>query len=358
MTDTAPGAFRPPRDRWCRFADGARTLTGATLVVLDRRVGALHPAVRRALERTRDATIVSLVAGERAKTLATLEKVLQAGVSLPRSGTLVAIGGGTIGDVSAVAAHLLKRGVRLVHVPTTLLAAVDSSLGGKGAVDLVVRGHAVKNAFGVFHYAAECWLCPELFATLDVRQRREGAIEAWKMVACFDAKRWREYRRDAPALDSLVRDARRIKARVCARDPYERTGLRAVLNFGHTFGHVIESVSRFRVSHGDAVGMGVLCALDVGRAMGVTDEHVAAEVEAGFRAGPKAKGRNALARVLAHDAPRGTAVASMLAADKKVGSHGELRMVLLRRIGEAEVKAVPNELWRSLYSSWRRGARP
>ncbi|MBM7116764.1 3-dehydroquinate synthase [[Archangium] primigenium] len=356
MIPSPPGAYRHANDRWGPFKRLSANLPEGSLVVLDRTVGKLHPALLTALRARRPHAVVQLTGGERAKSFESLEQVLAAGLTLPRSGTLMAVGGGTIGDVSTMAAHLLKRGVRLVQVPTTLLAAVDSSLGGKGAVDVTVRGRVVKNPVGVFHYAEEAWLCPELFASLSDTQRREGALEAWKMVASLDAELFQAYTRRAPALERLVKDARRLKESVCAQDPYEQQGLRRVLNFGHTFGHVLESVSRFKLSHGDAVGLGMLCALDVGRALGVTPPHVAERVEAALEKGPGVLGRERTAQLLARASLKDIQV--LLAADKKTGAGGELRMVLLTDIGVAEVRDVTAPQWRALWPAWTQGVRP
>ena len=356
MSQTPPGAYRPPNDRWGPFPRLAKRLPEGSVAVVDRAVAKLHPGLLPALEARAPRAIVQLVGGESAKTFQALEKVLAAGLSLPRSGTLVAVGGGTVGDVSTVAAHLLKRGVRLVQVPTTLLAAVDSSLGGKGAVDLTVRGRVVKNPAGVFHYAEEGWICPELFGSLSPAQVREGSLEAWKMVVSLDARRFRAYVRKAPSLEKLVKDARALKEGVCAQDPYEHTGLRRVLNFGHTFGHVLESVSRFELSHGDGVGLGILLALDVGRALGVTPEPVAAEVEAALLQGPGVLGRDRVASLLRKASLRDVAV--LLDADKKAGARGELRMVLLTAIGATQVRDVEAATWRGLWPAWTKGVRP
>ncbi|MFP2925431.1 3-dehydroquinate synthase family protein [Pyxidicoccus sp. 3LG] len=351
-----PGAYRPPVDRWGAFSKLAASLPEGSVAVVDRTVAKLHPTLVSTLEAREPRAIVQLTGGESAKTFAALEKVLAAGLSLPRSGTLLAVGGGTVGDVSTVAAHLLKRGVRLVQVPTTLLAAVDSSLGGKGAVDLTVRGRVVKNPAGVFHYAEEGWLCPEFFSTLSPTQVREGSLEAWKMVISLDSTIFRRYVRTPPKLDKLVKDARALKERVCTQDPYEHQGLRRVLNFGHTFGHVLESVSRFKLSHGDAVGLGMLLALDVGRHLGVTPEPVAAQAEAALANGPGVLGRERVA-ALTRKAPLKDIVA-LLDADKKAGAKGELRMVLLTAIGSTEVRDVAQDTWRELWPAWTKGTRP
>jgi 3-dehydroquinate synthase len=356
MSALPPGAYRPATDKWGPFKRLCASLPEGSLAVVDRRVARLHPTLLPTLRARNPRAVVQLTGGEVAKTFEALEQVLAAGLSMPRSGTLIAIGGGTIGDVSTVAAHLLKRGVRLIQVPTTLLAAVDSSLGGKGAVDLTVRGRVVKNPVGVFHYADEAWLCPELYTTLSDTQLREGALEAWKMVASLDAELFRAYVRREPALERLVKDARRIKESVCAKDPYEHQGPRRVLNFGHTFGHVLESVSHFELSHGDAVGLGMLCALDVGRALGVTPEDVAWRVEDALHQGPGVLGRERTAALLKRAKLKD--VTALLSADKKAGSAGELRMVLLTTIGTAEVRDVSADVWRALWPAWTRGERP
>jgi 3-dehydroquinate synthase len=340
-------------DRWGSFAKLATTLPDDTLIVLDRRVGRLHPAVGKALRGRR---VVTVDAGERAKTMGIVERVMQAAAGLSRSGTLVAVGGGTIGDVATVAAHLIKRGVRLVQVPTTTLAAVDSSLGGKGAVHIRVGGRWLKNAAGVFHYPTETWMCRELWETLSERDLRGGRMEAWKMVACLDAVTWRRWQKRRPALDETIRHGRALKARVCRVDPYESRGLRQVLNFGHTFGHVLESLSGFQLAHGDAVGLGILFALDVGRAVGVTPAAVAEEVEGVLSEHAGAVGRSRMRRPLARASQE--SVATLLAGDKKSTANGELRMVLLRRIGRAELVPVAPRLWQGLLDPWQTGARP
>lgn len=353
MSQPSPGSYAPPGDRWGPFKGFAPELPDATLAVVDRVVARKHPAVLKALQTRRRRTVLVLDAGEKAKSFAMLERVLEAGAHLPRSATLVCVGGGTLGDLSTVAAHLLKRGIRLIQVPSTLLAAVDSSLGGKGAVDLVVGRRIIKNAAGVFHYASETWLCPELFDTLPEQQLREGAIEAWKKAICLDAELFESFQRRPPPLRTLIREARRMKAEVCAEDPYERSGLRAVLNFGHTFGHVIESASRFKISHGDSVGLGMLCALDVGRALEITSAEVAEKVEAALVKGPGLLGRAAMAKALSRLDSKG--IEAVLAADKKAEKLGEVRMVLLREPGKTERVEIAPKLWRSQLKRWMLG---
>jgi 3-dehydroquinate synthase len=353
----APGSYVPPDDRWGSVQEAARDAPEGALVVIDRRVARLHPQLGAALRERAPRAVVLLEGAERSKSLAALERIALAGRGLPRAGTLVAVGGGTIGDVCTVAAHLIKRGVALVHVPTTVLAAVDSSLGGKGAVNLGdAERRAVKNALGVFHYARRTWICPHVFGTLSPAQVREGRTEAWKMALCLEARTWAGWSSSPPSLEELIRTARALKARVCAEDPYEQRGVREVLNFGHTFGHVIESLSRFRVRHGDAVGLGMLCALDVGRALGVTDEDVALQVEAQLHRAPGILPRSQLSKVLAGH--KASDLEGLLRADKKTAARGELRMVLLTRIGDWVLRPVDAATWRRLVPAWKEGWTP
>lgn len=348
MKPLMPGSFVPCVDRWGRFEELLPTLEGPSFVVADERVLRLHPSVARALKK--QPRVVALRAGEGAKSLRTLERLAAAAVDVPRRSTVLAVGGGSIGDVAAVFAHLHKRGARLIQVPTTWLAAVDSSLGGKGAVNVA----GLKNGLGVFHAPAEGWLCQELFTTLTPAQLREGQAEAYKMALTLDETTWRTWRLAAPDATSLIRTSRTLKTRVCVKDPYEQLGLREVFNFGHTFGHVVESVSRYRVRHGEAVALGMVCALDRGRARGVTPEAVAAEVEP--RLPMAARARQRLAGVLARVSK--AEVAKLLRGDKKGATATHTRFILLEGPGRWVAQDVPNTAWGPLFDAWRSGGRP
>jgi 3-dehydroquinate synthase len=333
MTDWLPDAVPPAHERTGAFKTFAKTLRADAVVFADRRVLRLHPKLKTVLSRVR---VVALPAGEATKSLETVERVARRLQDVSRSATFVALGGGTIGDVVSVIAHLHKRGVRLIHVPTTLLAAVDSSIGGKGAVNV----GGVKNALGVFHGSAETWLCPEFFGTLSEAQRREGRLEAWKMVVTLDGPTFHRWSRKPPDDAALLRIARGLKEAVVRRDPFERNDLRVVLNFGHTFGHVLESLSGYSLAHGEAVGVGMLCALDVGVALGVTPRGVAVAVEAALPNRPRARG------LLAKLASKTTIskVQTLLAADKK-STATALRMVLLESPGTWRVTNVETSVW-------------
>lgn len=160
---------------------------------------------------------------------------------------------------------------------------------------------------------------------------------------------------EAPGLRELIRTSRRLKWKVCARDPLEARGLRQVLNFGHTFAHVLEGLSGFRLSHGAAVRLGVVCALDIGRSLGATPDQVAIEVERGFERLGQSRMRPELARRLGRVSP--SAIDRLLRSDKK-SRDGALRMVLLTELGQAELRSIPPAVWKKLARSWKTGGRP
>lgn len=357
MTRTlAPGAYRTPVDIWGSFGQLARRLPPGSLCVVDKRVLSLHPAVARALAARRPLDLVALGASERVKTWKTVSLLAARAATLPRSGTMLCVGGGTLGDACTVVAHLIKRGVNLIHVPSTLLAAVDSSLGGKGALHVDGGNRMmVKNALGVFHYPVESWLCPALFETLSPAQHQEGAAEALKMFVCLSPTAFSRWSTGLLDWRALVVQARRVKAGVCRQDPYDITGARAVLNFGHTLGHALESVSRFSVRHGQAVGLGMLCALDVGRLVGVTPQNAAFNVEnvLGKVAGVR---RKRMARALA--GTNAAQIEQLLAQDKKGASRDGVNMVLLRGVGDPVMQQVPHRRWRMLLAHWKSGTVP
>jgi 3-dehydroquinate synthase len=135
----------------------------------------------------------------------------------------------------------------------------------------------IKNAWGVFHYPVRSWLCEELWTTLDAAQVRQGAIEALKMDVCLVPAGLKRWKQGLPS--DMVAHSRTLKEQVCRKDPYDSVGPRKILNFGHTFGHAYESLTRFRLAHGDAVALGMLQALEIGASLGVTPSSVAQEIE-------------------------------------------------------------------------------
>jgi 3-dehydroquinate synthase len=240
-------------------------------VVTDEHVDQLH--ARRVAARLGDARVIAVPAGESAKTRETWARVsdelLDAGFG--RDSLIVAVGGGVVGDLAGFVAATYMRGIPFVQVPTTLLAMIDASVGGKTGVDTP----AGKNLVGAFHQPALVIADPNVLATLPANHFRAGLAEALKHGVIADAAYFERIAaarestaRDERSLTTLVAESVRIKASVVARDERE-SGLRKVLNFGHTIGHAIESVSNYKLLHGEAVAIGMALEGELAERIGV-----------------------------------------------------------------------------------------
>jgi len=313
-------------------------------VVTDETVARLHlPALTAAL-RGFDVRPIVLPAGEASKSFARLEALCNALLELEvtRSDIILAFGGGVIGDLTGFAAAIVKRGISFVQVPTTLLAMVDSSVGGKTAINT----RAGKNLVGAFHQPVAVWADLDLLATLPAREMQAGYAEIVKYGLISDAGffQWCEtnaaalLRHDRDALLYAVAESCRAKAAIVSADERETLDLRALLNLGHTFGHALEAETGFsdRLLHGEAVGIGIAQAFRFSAKLGLCPKADAERVtrhleQAGLSAWPEQAGVDGSA------APR--LVAHML-HDKKMSSAG-LPFILARGIGAAFVaKAV------------------
>jgi 3-dehydroquinate synthase len=271
--------------------------------------------------------------GERSKTLTTVTRLYDAFVKRKADRTMIvlAVGGGVVGDVAGFAAATYLRGLRVVQVPTTLLAQVDSAIGGKTGVNLA----AGKNLVGAFHAPALVACDPRVLGTLPRREFRAGLYEAVKYGVIASRPLFDTIAGTLPAIFSrapgtlvpLIGACCRIKAEVVAEDERE-TGRRRTLNFGHTIGHALETVTRYRrFRHGEAVGLGMLAAGELAAARG---EFPRADCEA-------------LRAVITQMGPlpstRDLAVAEVLAAvahDKKVAA-GTLHFVVPTAIGTTRI---------------------
>jgi 3-dehydroquinate synthase len=259
--------------RWAVVADG--TVAG---LYGDRALAALR-------EDAGPAELFTFPPGEGSKTRdewrRLTDEVLAAGHG--RDSAVVALGGGVTGDLAGFVAATFMRGVDVVQAPTTLLAMLDSSVGGKTAVD-TERG---KNLVGAFHHPALVVADPRTLETLPDEHVAAGLAEAVKAAAIADARLvgWMEERSgglaagDPGPLGALVRRCVEIKAEVVGEDP-EEAGRRQVLNFGHTVGHALEALAGWDVLHGDAVAAGMRVEARLGEALGVTEEGTARRLEA------------------------------------------------------------------------------
>jgi 3-dehydroquinate synthase len=291
----------------------------------------LGKSVQHALGGQRSTAVHLMDDAEVRKNLRTVENVSRALVSAgaDRHSLLVAVGGGVVGDVAGFAAASYLRGVELVHVPTTLVAQVDSSIGGKTGVNLPEG----KNLVGAFYPPRLILTDPRVLNTLPDREFRGGLAEVIKHGIIADARMFaylekniaKVLRRDRAALDYLIPRNAAIKAGVVARDERE-SGLREILNFGHTFAHALESATKYRrFQHGEAVAWGMMAAALLGHEIGVTRAEDVSRIVALVRAiGPLP----AWPRV-----PAKSLIAAMR-PDKKARA-GKLRFVLTPRIGKA-----------------------
>ena len=292
---------------------------------------ALGKTVQRGLRLSKGIAIHLFDDAESAKNLRSVEQITR---SLCRGGAdrkslVVAVGGGVVGDVAGFAAASYLRGVDLVHIPTTLVSQVDSSIGGKTGVNLPEG----KNLVGSFYPPRLVLTDTELLRTLSDREFRGGLAEVIKHAIIADAKMFvmlekdleKVLRRDRQALSFLISRNVQIKARVVSRDERE-SGLREILNYGHTFAHALESVTKYRrYQHGEAVAWGMIAAAFLGHELGLTRaDDVSRIVSLIRRLGPLPPW------------PRvpGEAMLRAMRSDKKTRS-GILRFVLSPCIGEA-----------------------
>ena len=232
-----------------------------------------------------DKTPILIEDGERYKNLNTVARILDALVKAQadRSTVIVAVGGGVIGDMVGFSAATYLRGLPVVHVPTTLLAQVDSAIGGKTGVNHPLG----KNLIGSFHAPSLVVADPIVLETLPRREFRAGLYEVIKYGVISDPTlldRMRDsitaiFNRDGDAVAPLVSASCRIKAQVVSADERE-SGLRRILNFGHTVGHALEAVTKYKqFRHGEAIGYGMLAALAIGVGRGITPKALYEEVE-------------------------------------------------------------------------------
>ncbi len=271
--------------------------------------------------------------GESTKSVEQVAKLLSslATLKIPRTGTVVALGGGVIGDLAGFVAATYLRGVAFVQVPTTLLAMVDSSVGGKTGVNLPEG----KNLVGAFHQPRLVVADLDTLATLPAREFNAGMAEVIKYGAIRDRALFDRVANGVTPQDDdlaeIVEKCVAIKARIVERDEFETKGERALLNFGHTLGHAIEKAGGYtRYLHGEAIALGLRAAA------WLSVWHPETQLpEAGAKAIEQALLDNDLPLELDPDISRDVVLAA-LGNDKKVAADGGNRWVLLKKLGEAQ----------------------
>ena len=322
------------------LAPGARCA-----VVADEHVATLHlDALMKSLARAgMEAGQTLIPAGEGSKSFGQLAVLCDALLDqgLERGDVIIALGGGVIGDLAGFAASILKRGARLVQIPTTLLAQVDSSVGGKTGIN---TRHG-KNLIGSFHQPSLVIADTSVLDSLDIRQFRAGYAEVVKYGLLGDADffawldaNWRDvFNGEGEARLSAIETSCRAKAAIVAEDEKEM-GRRALLNLGHTFGHALEAWAGFseRLLHGEAVAIGMVLAFEFSEEAGLspkgTSERVIRHLQAvglPVRISDVRPGPDGLS-------PSARELLALMAQDKKV-KRGKLTLILVRGIGEAFV---------------------
>jgi shikimate kinase/3-dehydroquinate synthase len=303
---------------------------GRRFVITDDEVGARYSIADTA-------AVLSMSAGEEHKTLATVERLLRelAAAGMDHDDHVVALGGGVVGDVAGFCAAVYQRGVRVVQVPTTLVAQVDSAYGGKTGVDLPEG----KNYAGAYHQPAAVMVDPSTMATLPQAELAAGWAEVIKTALIAGGPLWERVRGGAPLDRDLVLACARTKLAVVAGDERD-AGRRQILNLGHTVGHAIETVTGYRrYRHGEAVGLGLLAALQLSGQAALRSE-VAALLDA-----------RGLPTTLHRDVEPGAVVAATRRDKKRRG--GRVGFVLVespgdvragRPVDEGEVRRAVTEL--------------
>jgi len=280
-----------------------------------------------------DPKVLEMGDGERYKTLSTVEQLAEklSAAGADRQAVVLAFGGGVVGDVAGLLASLYMRGVEVVQVPTTVLAQVDASIGGKTGVDL----KAGKNLVGTFHQPRAVLIDPDVLSTLSDREFRSGLYEIVKagvigrpqLFERFERERHAILQREPDVVECLIAESVKLKAEVVSADEKE-AGLRQVLNFGHTIGHAIERVADFEVRHGDCVSLGMVAACHVSMkhaGLSAVERDQVVELLQKFD----------LPTQLPRQIPR-RQILETIRRDKKF-ERGEIRFVVASRLGRARV---------------------
>ena len=220
--------------------------------------------------------ILNVPEGEKSKSAATALRLLKqiSAYDVDKKFFIIALGGGVVGDLAGFVASIYKRGVPYIQVPTTLLAQIDSSIGGKTAIDLA----SGKNMVGAFYQPSLVFADTKALKTLDKRQIRNGLAEAIKygiigdakLFAYIEANHKKFLKGEVEVLNFIIRRCARTKAKIVSKDEKETKGLRTVLNFGHTVGHAVEAAGRYdQYHHGEAVGLGMRVAARISVTLGL-----------------------------------------------------------------------------------------
>lgn len=256
-------------------------------ILSDKKVFGIHgKKLLKELERANlKSSVFLLHPGERQKNLKTTEKIYYWLLieKATRSSVLVSFGGGVVSDLGGYTASTFHRGLKLVNIPTTLLSQIDACIGGKNGINL----KEAKNQIGTFYFPSLILIDPLFLISLDPRYMKEGIIEALKAGIIGDRKLFQIIKKNASQLllkdlkllEEVIKRAIEVKLNIVRQDPFEK-GIRRILNLGHTFGHALEGYFNYgQITHGQAVGLGMICASKMGMLMNIAKENILSEIK-------------------------------------------------------------------------------
>ena len=246
-------------------------------IITNPKVSGLHINYLTNKLKAKELHIITLPDGEEYKTFQSIEYALDRlfDAKFDRNSTLIAFGGGVIGDMTGFAASIFLRGVKFIQIPTTLLAMVDSSVGGKTGIN----NRYGKNLIGTFYQPEAVYIDTHFLSTLDKREFAAGMAEIIKMAVMFDKEFFEKIKNGSLSLEEMIKRSVELKAEVVNQDEKEK-GIRSVLNYGHTFGHVIENLTNYKkYLHGEAVAMGMVMANELSKELGYLTQKEADEIK-------------------------------------------------------------------------------
>ncbi|MGR3973212.1 MAG: 3-dehydroquinate synthase family protein [Candidatus Rhabdochlamydia sp.] len=290
------------------------------VIICDAHVAAIYEQeIREGMKRHFSSSALLLVEpGEEAKSLKTFEALALQLIELgcDKQVTLIALGGGTILDLTGFLASTYCRGVKWIAMPTTLLAMVDASIGGKTALNL----GGIKNWMGSHYFPSKRIICPTFLKTLPDCEWENGIVEMIKIFLLTDEALFRQF--STTSFGALILEATEAKRRLISRDPYEK-GARVLLNLGHTLGHALEGLSSYQISHGTAVGMGIVLEARLSYRMNILPLEDLRLIEETFPLSPISFSSQT--------------ICAQLQFDKK-NKHNLPHFVLLKRLGQAYIE--------------------
>ena len=248
-----------------------------TAIITNPKVSGLHINYLTNHLKTKELHIITLPDGEEYKNMQSINYALDRlfDAKFDRNSTLIAFGGGVIGDMTGFIASIFLRGIKFIQIPTTLLSMVDSSVGGKTGIN----NKYGKNLIGSFYQPEAVYIDTYFLETLDKREFAAGMAEIIKMAVMFDKKFFEDIKNEKLTLEEMIKRAVELKAEVVNQDEKEK-GIRSVLNYGHTFGHVIENITNYKTFlHGEAVSIGMVMANELSNTLGYLSKEEANEIK-------------------------------------------------------------------------------